>query len=97
MRKATLEREHPTGLGGTQRLYQFDNGFGASVVRFLGSYGFEEDLWELAVVQYSDDDIHKFSITYDTEITDDVIGHLTEDEVDEILNRIERLPKTENT
>jgi hypothetical protein len=33
-----------------------------------------------------------YSLTYDTPITDDVIGHLSQLEVDELLNRIEALP-----
>lgn len=44
MKKPKIERTHP--LGGIQR---FDNGYGASVVRFTYSYGFEQGLWELAV------------------------------------------------
>lgn len=35
---------------GTQRLYRFENNFGASVVRHSGSYGGNDGLYELAVI-----------------------------------------------
>jgi hypothetical protein len=100
MREVT-EQPHPIG-NGVQKLYRFDNGYGASVVQFAGSYGFEQGLWELAVIRWDNSPIHEdlsypdgigpYSIAYDTPITDDVIGYLTEMEVEEVLNRIEALP-----
>ena len=71
--------------GGVQTIYRFQNGYGASVVKHDFSYGHEDGLWELAVLD-SDGDI-----AYDTEITDDVVGYLTNDDVDEILTQIENL------
>lgn len=71
--------------GGTQKLYKFANGFGASVVRHSFSYGRESGLWELAVLDKNDD------LCYTTPITDDVIGHLTEEQVEEYLDEIEAL------
>jgi hypothetical protein len=70
--------------GGVQKIYEFDNGYGASVIRHQGSYGFSKGLWELAVLHYGD-------LCYHTHITDDVIGHLTETEVDKYLKQIEEL------
>lgn len=75
---------------GTQKLYRFDNGYGASVVRHGFSYGSTKGLWLLAVIRFKDDSDH-FWIEYETPITSDVIGHLTEDDVDDILNKIEAL------
>lgn len=92
MRQATVERPHPAGMGGTQRIYRFGNGYGASVVQFPYSYGGDRGLWELAVTKYEREDNDSYSLTYDTEITDDVLGHLEESEVDELLARIEALP-----
>ena len=74
--------------GGEQIIYKFDNNFGASVVRHSFSYGREEGLWELAVPEFKGDD---WSLTYDTVITDDVIGHLSEEDVSELLIKIEKL------
>lgn len=70
---------------GVQLIYRYPNGYGASVVSFYGSYGGSQGLWELAVLD------HEGNITYDTPITNDVEGYLTNDEVDELLERIERL------
>ena len=75
--------------GGVQRLYRFDNGYGASVIRHSGSYGYDKGLWELAVIRYTDGD--KYVLDYSTPITDDVIGYLDEDEISALLVRIEAL------
>lgn len=91
MKEATFERPHPGGMGGVQKLFRFPNEYGASVVRFPGSYGSESGLWELAVIRYKGAAIDEFSLTYDTPITEDVLGHLTEQDVDELLVRIEAL------
>jgi hypothetical protein len=71
---------------GIQYLAKFPNGYGASIVRHQFSYGGRKGLWELAVL---DDE---GNLCYDTPITDDVLGYLTEDDVNEILDRIEELP-----
>lgn len=92
----TLEQPHPAGSG-TQRLFRFDNGLGASVIQFeimpgVGSYGAAQGLWELAVLRFAGDGLQDFELSYDTGITDDVMGHLTEDEVQETLAKIRDLP-----
>ena len=76
---------HPAGLGGIQAYVRFRNGYGASIVQSQYSYGGSEGLYELAVFGQ---DGH---ITYDTPITDDVLGFLTEDRVTEILKEIKNL------
>jgi len=76
--------------GGIQKQYKFSNGFGASVIQHSGSYGNEQGLWELGVVKWVSD---RYTLDYSTEITDDVIGHLTEAEVEEILVKIKGLEK----
>ncbi len=90
------EREHPIakeGGSGQQRVYKFKNGFGASVVWFktmfgtIGSYTNEGE-WELAVVKFEGEG---FTLTYETPITKDVIGHLSEEDVDKILIKISKL------
>ena len=74
--------------GGSQKLYQFDNGFGASVVQGPHTYGGNDGKWELAVIKWDGD---KFKLNYDTPVTSDVIGHLSENEVAVHLERIEAL------
>lgn len=71
-----------------KRTHKFDNGYGASVIMNDMSYGGKNGLYEIAVTLDG-------SICYDTEITDNVIGHLTLTEVDDILENISNLsPKT---
>jgi hypothetical protein len=74
---------HPTG--GEQAKIHFKNGYGASVIRTPHSLGGNEGLYELAVTRGR-------YITYDTPITDDVLGYLTPDRVSELLQQIEALP-----
>ena len=70
--------------GGIQKTYKFDNGYGASVIRHKGSYGYAQGKWELAVLEGDE-------LCYTSPITEDVIGHLTEDEVESILKQIKEL------
>lgn len=77
--------------GGIQKQYKFENGYGASVIQHSGSYGNEQGLWELAVLKWVNE--NQYELDYSTEITDDVIGHLTEAEVEEILVEIKGLEK----
>jgi hypothetical protein len=96
MIEPTVTKSHPAAPG-TQRLYRFDNGFGASVVQFSfgaigGSYGVEAGLWEMAVLRFTGDGIEQFELTYDTPITDDVIGHLDEVAIQAKLAAIRALP-----
>lgn len=67
---------------------RYANGYGASIVKHPGTYGFEDDLWELAVIKWENDDFH---LNYDTPITQDVVGYLTEDDVLELCKRIKNL------
>ena len=73
-------------LGGAFRRYVLPNGYGASVVSHQHSYGGRNGLWELAVLL--DGRLH-----YDSPITDDVIGHLREWQVSELLVEIAALPE----
>lgn len=79
--------------GGIQKLYKFDNNYGASVVHHSYSYGNEDGLWELAVIKFTDD--LDWDVNYNTPITDYVIGYLTDEDVEEILNEIKELPKND--
>jgi len=70
---------------GVGYLYEFENGYGASVVKHDGSYGGKQGLYEIAVLDSTGD------LCYSTPITDDVIGHATEDKVLDTLHRIKML------
>ena len=78
-------KAHSAGIGGVQAVIAFDNGYGASVVRTPFTYGGRDGLYELAVLDKDG------NITYETEITNDVIGYLEEDMVSELLIRIQQL------
>jgi len=79
-------KEHVTAdIGNEQRIYEFENGYGASVIRGEYTYGGSNGLFELAVLS----DGH---LCYSTPITDDVIGWLSEEKVQEILQKISDLP-----
>ena len=80
---------------GTQRVFRFPNGRGASVVRHDYSYGSQEGLWELAVIEWDGkgDTAVNWEIDYDTPITDDVLGHLSLAQVNELLEEIMALPE----
>lgn len=74
---------------GVHYVFRFQNGYGASVIKHPYSYGHEEDLWELAVIEHCDDG--KWHIVYETPITDDVIGYQTDEEIVELLQSIKEL------
>ena len=78
---------HPN-WNGVQAKYFFDNGYGVSVIKASESYGGSEGLYELAVLKGVEED---WKICYDTPITDDVVGHLTPEDIDTILNQVKEL------
>lgn len=69
---------------GLQAVMNFDNDYGVSVVKFNGSYGYHQDLWEVAI-------LYKDSLAYHTDITDDVLGHQTEQDVDDVMKKVQTL------
>jgi len=74
-------------LGGIRYIFNFENGFGASVVKFFGSYGANQDKWELAIL--ADGEIVGIpSIIKEGEF---VIGWLSDEEVETILEKIKAL------
>lgn len=62
----------------------FENNYGVSVIFGSCFYSNGIDTYEVAIL-YNDE------ITYNTNITDGVIGHLTEDEVSEIMIKVQKL------
>ena len=72
--------------GGWQKIFRFDNGYGASLVRHAYSYG-----TEMAVLKFNSESNLDFKLVYDTPVTDDVLGHLSPSEIDEYLEDISKL------
>jgi len=64
---------------------KFDNGYGASVVVGPHTYGGEDGLYELAVLDSNG------NLTYETPVTSDVEGYLSEDDVTRLLEQIQNL------
>lgn len=87
-------------MDGLQALMFFDNGYGVSVVRFkfpngtsYGSYTNNEQEWELAVIKGN---AESWNLCYDTTITDDVLGYLSNDDVSDVMCRVQSLPDVFN-
>lgn len=70
---------------GIQYHFKADNGYGASIIRCKFSHGNTQDLWELAIIGKDGD------LCYDTPITKNVLGYLTEEEVNSTLVKIAEL------
>jgi len=70
---------------GKQARLQFDNGFGVSVVSHTFSYGGKDGLFEVAVLDKDG------KLTYETSVTNDVIGYLEPHEVSEIMEQVQNL------
>ena len=77
-------KPHTTDKNGVVAAIEFENGWGASVVRFDGSYGGQSGLFELAVLKDGYVDMNN-------DITDDVIGWLDESDVTKVLKQIQEL------
>ena len=74
----------PFMIGKKARMH-FNNGFGVSVVSHSYSYGGRDGLYEVAVLD-SDD-----NLTYDTPVTSDVMGYLTEEDVTDVMKQVQEL------
>ena len=80
--------KHPAGF---QHRELFENGYGISVIPEL-NVG-EDPLYEVAVLTHNEG--KRAHLTYETEITNDVIRYCTVDAVDTLIQRIRSLPKAE--
>jgi hypothetical protein len=72
-------------MKGVKCRMMFENGFGVSVVSHTYSYGGKDGLFEIAVL---DED---GGLTYNTPVTNDVIGYLNPDEVTKIMEQVQNL------
>ena len=84
-------KQHPCvpGPDAVQAIHFFPNGYGVSVVRFPGSYGYSDELYEVAVIKGIDEE--DFQLCYDTPVADDVLGHRDEQDVEVIMEEVESL------
>ncbi len=74
----------PFMVGKKSRM-QFDNGFGVSVVSHTHSYGGRSGLYEVAVLDKDG------LLTYETPLTSDVIGYLSEEDVTDVMKQVQEL------
>jgi len=79
-------KHEPTTVTGRQSKFKFANGYGASVIN--DGYGGDRGLYELGVLGPDE------NLTYQTPITDDVLGYLTPEGVADALDQIEALTET---
>jgi hypothetical protein len=77
-------KPHPT-VNGRHGVVQFTNGWGASIVTGEWSYSAPGKPWEIAVIDADGE------IRYDSGLTFDVFGFLTDDEATKVLADIEAL------
>ena len=71
-------------LNGVGAVLEFNNNYGVSVVRHQYSYGGDAGLYELGVLLDG-------SLCYDTHVTPDVEGHLSESDVSELMLKVQAL------
>lgn len=80
---------HPSSsFGGQAVKHTFPNGYTASIITGGHSYSNDDAPYEIAVMYDGD-------ICYDTPVMDDVLGYLTEEAANEVLQQIAALPKRE--
>ena len=84
------------GYTGIHYIFRFLNGYGASVVKAFGSTGYEDDMWELAVILYEEEDKKspdEYILVYPYPIVkyECVLGPLDDSQVREILQKIKDL------
>jgi hypothetical protein len=85
MKFSELKFKELPDLSGIYCRIQFENGYGASIVKHKYSYGGDKGLYEVAVLDSGGE------ITYTTPITDDVIGYLRPEDVTDVIEKIEKL------
>ena len=71
-------------LGGPFYHVTYPNGFTVSIVKHFGSYGAEYGLWEGAVIRGGE-------LCYDTDITSDVVGFLSDEDAINFASAVRRL------
>src|SRR5574344_2639288 len=76
-------------LNAKRAILDFPNGYGVSVLFGSLFYSNGIDTYDLAVLKDG-------RLCYDTDITNDVMGWLSKDEVTEVMEKVQNLPKQRN-
>jgi len=89
--KDLIFKKHPIALSGLemhkdakQAEMYFDNEYGVSVIIGKHFYSNGIDTYELAI-------LYKGKLCYNTGITDDVMGYLTESEITQVMIKVQSL------
>jgi len=88
MKFTDLEFEPHPDWEGIQAIKFFDNGYGVSAIMTPYSYGGPDGLYEIAILKGNEEE---WEICYDTYITEDVMGYLTNEDVETVLNQVKNL------
>ena len=81
--------EFVSDRGGISTVAKFGNGYGLSVVKFPGTYGYSQGLYECALVEFTTKTKYKLSCFPGNENA--VIGFCTEETVSELLEKAKNL------
>lgn len=73
---------------GAQYRFAFPNGYGASVIKLYGSYGYDDDLWEVALTAADTGDL-----LYSHDFATDVVPACTDEDVNDLLKKIQQYPE----
>jgi hypothetical protein len=73
---------------GMQLMFRFPNNYGVSIVCHSFSYGNDDDRFEIAIIKFHSDDNKDWNLVYDTDITNDVLGYQSKEDVLSIIDRV---------
>jgi hypothetical protein len=73
---------------GMQLLFRFDNNYGVSLVSNSFSYGNKQEKFEIAIIKFNSEDGDNFELTYDTHITNDVLGYQSKEDVISVIEKV---------
>ncbi len=69
----------------------YTNGYGVSIISNEYSYGGRDGLFEVAILKGDEED---YDLCYDTPITSDVLGYLSDKDVEDLIEEVKKLPTT---
>lgn len=72
---------------GIQYVFAFSNNFGLSVMKTPFTYGYDEDMWECAMLQYIEN-IYKYELFYCELTNNDVLGYMSDERINRLLRQV---------